>query len=43
MKGARVTVVSSNAGIGVEIRADDTDAAAEVLKRAWALVSGDPR
>jgi len=43
VKGARATVVSGTAGFGVEIRAEDTDAAAEVLKRARALVSGDPR
>ena len=43
VKGARATVVSSGAWFGVEIRAEETDAATEVLKRARALVSADAR
>ncbi len=37
VKGARATVESAGGGFRVEIRADDPDAAKEVLKRAQAL------
>ncbi len=44
VKGARASVESAGNGFRVEIRADDPDAAKEVLKRAQALVgAGDAK